>query len=345
MESGGLAESTSRRYRQAFDRFEKWYGLYGLGIMEGEGMECGDEALWLLWLAYEDKISTYKAIKSRIFGLKYEFKMRFGFDPFKTDREGKARSFLRFEQVLKQVKRNHHQRPKIKFSVTKFVLSKCKEYVDFESWEDVLCWAVVTVGVDRLLRWSEITDSGRGMQGRSKLLKRSNLCLGETAMWLDLNDTKTKLFVDPMTVAFHKEATRVCPFEGMNQWLKIRPQKSQWIFCKKDGSPVKTRWVQDRVKCWSVKAGYRPCQMEGGVSLRKGGALGMALCGVPDRVIRAYGIWKSFAYRTYIDLTEREKGCWRRVMVEKLNEGNEEMWGSWERESEQAILQRLQASW
>ena len=44
-----------------------------------------------------------------------------------------------------------------------------------------------------------------------------------------------------------------------------------------------------------------------GFSLRRGGALSMALAGVPDRVIRAVGRWKSYAYRIYIDLTEQEK--------------------------------------
>jgi hypothetical protein len=45
----------------------------------------------------------------------------------------------------------------------------------------------------------------------------------------------------------------------------------------------------------------------------------MALCGVPDRVIRAYGRWKSYAYRIYIDLTEKEKTSWANVIQRPLD--------------------------
>ena len=48
----------------------------------------------------------------------------------------------------------------------------------------------------------------------------------------------------------------------------------------------------------------------------------MALCGVPDRVIRAYGRWKSYAYRIYIDLTEREKIHWANIIKEQLKGAN-----------------------
>ena len=44
----------------------------------------------------------------------------------------------------------------------------------------------------------------------------------------------------------------------------------------------------------------------------------MALCGVPDRVIRGYGRWKSYAYRIYIDLTHKEKLQWQALIGEKI---------------------------
>jgi len=52
--------------------------------------------------------------------------------------------------------------------------------------------------------------------------------------------------------------------------------------------------------------------------LRRGGALTMALSGVPDRVIRQAGRWKSYCYRTYIDLTMKEKSSWAKRVAKKL---------------------------
>ena len=49
----------------------------------------------------------------------------------------------------------------------------------------------------------------------------------------------------------------------------------------------------------------------------------MAASGVPDRVIRAMGRWKSGAYRLYIDLQLHEKEMWAEV-VNRLLQSKEE---------------------
>ena len=53
------------------------------------------------------------------------------------------------------------------------------------------------------------------------------------------------------------------------------------------------------------------------------GATTLAASGVPDRVIRAMGRWKSGAYRLYIDLQLHEKEMWAEV-VNRLLRSKEE---------------------
>ena len=318
LEAGGIADNTRTRYQQSFNRFEKWYDQTGKSIMEGKEMDECDELCWLLWLAHEDLSSTFEGIKARIFGVKFHFKMKFGFDPFRTDRFGRPVAFLRFEQVLRQIKRKSKTCRARKFSVTKFVLIECKRHVDLSSFDDIVCWAIVSVGVACLLRWSEISDSGRGGGGRAKILNFADLGMSGDYMWLNLKDTKTRLFGDPMTVELKADSSDICPLKAMKSWLSVRPKGSKWLFCRKDESVIKTRWVQNIVKGWLRKAGYNDNDLKGGISLRKGGALGMALAGVPDRVIRAHGRWKSNAYRTYIDLTKHEKEWWWKVVSDKV---------------------------
>ena len=315
------------RYRQGYDRFSAWYEDVGRMIMGGKDMDESDEELWMLWLAHEDIESTFEGMRSRLFGIKFYFKMFFGFDPFKMDKYGKVRHFERFEMVFRQMKRNNHKRPAKKFSITKMALLKCQKVVRMDVFDDVLVWAIIVVGVHCLLRWSEITDSGKGACSVDKLLRKENLGLTDAKLWLDLNDTKTKIFGDPMTVDCLANGSLICPVRAMKKWLLVRPKNSDWIFCDKKGRAVKTRWVQKVVKGWLKKCGYEERDMKGGMSMRKGGALSMALCGVPDRVIRAYGRWKSFAYRTYIDLTTDEKNKWEKVMADKMRDVDEEGYG------------------
>jgi hypothetical protein len=103
----------------------------------------------------------------------------------------------------------------------------------------------------------------------------------------------------------------------MKKWLKIR--RGTYLFM--DGKkPALARKVQQTIREKLNKIGFGDKDFEGGISLRKGGALTMALCGVPDRVIRAYGRWKSYAYRIYLDLTQEEKQAWAAVVSSKVEE-------------------------
>jgi hypothetical protein len=123
-----------------------------------------------------------------------------------------------------------------------------------------------------------------------------------------------------MEVSFRKDMTKLCPEKAMDNWGGVRP-KSKWLFCDTKGQPIKAAHVQKFLKEALIKTGRDPALWVSGISLRKGGALTLALCGVPDRVIRAQGRWKSYAYRIYIDLTEYEKDRWRKAVSECLVRG------------------------
>ena len=78
------------------------------------------------------------------------------------------------------------------------------------------------------------------------------------------------------------------------------------LFKWSNGKVVQTREFNGKMRAILEKSGIG-MEDYAGFSLRRGGALSMALAGVPDRVIRAVGRWKSYAYRIYIDLTDQEK--------------------------------------
>ena len=121
-----------------------------------------------------------------------------------------------------------------------------------------------------------------------------------------------------MTVTFGRDESVSCAIGNLWRWLKIRPKKSKWLFCHSNGSPIKAIWVQAILKEKLQAIGCSSDQFVSGISLRKGGALTLALCGVPDRVIQVFGRWKSDAYRVYVDMTEQEKKYWQSVVTDRL---------------------------
>ena len=96
----------------------------------------------------------------------------------------------------------------------------------------------------------------------------------------------------------------------MNDYLEnsvVELEAEGALFRWKNGKVVRAREFNNRMKSILERGGINMSEFAG-YSLRRGGALSMALAGVPGRVhIRAVGRWKSYAYRIYIDLTEQEK--------------------------------------
>lgn len=292
----------------------------GMEIMGGRGMEFADESLWLMWLAWMSKFYAYSTIRSSIFGIKHHFGLRFGFDPFSFDVHNNPVPMIRFRRALRQIKRDSAGRGRSpKFSLTKFILLKLRRFFDMTKHDDVLVWAIICVGVACLLRWSEITLAN---SDREKLLRFNDFSFTSLVMGvLSLRDTKTKLFGDSMVVSFQKDSTNCCPYGAMLVWLEFRCRRSKWLFCSKDGEPVRSYTVQSMLKAKLKSLNLCESVWSSGISLRKGGALTMALCGVPDRVIQVYGRWKSNAYRVYIDMTEQEKALWSNVVQRHVLRG------------------------
>lgn len=283
-------------------------------------MEDADESLWLMWLGWMSRFYTYSTIRSYCFGIKHHFGLKFGFDPFTSDKFGRPVPMVRFRRALRQVKRDNATggRPP-KFSLTKFVLIKLRKFFNMNIYMDVLLWAIITVGVSCLLRWSEITLVNSDYD---KLLRLHDFSFTDTTTGvLSLRDTKTKLFGDNMLVSFHKDNTVCCAHAAICTWLRFRCKESRWLFCTQDGQPVKSSTIQSLLKLKLKLVVSSESVYSAGISLRKGGALTMALCGVPDRVIQVYGRWKSNAYRVYIDMTPQERVLWGKVVQRHILQG------------------------
>ena len=78
------------------------------------------------------------------------------------------------------------------------------------------------------------------------------------------------------------------------------------LFTMETGKPLTAKVFRAECSRLLERAGV---STEGfkGVSVRRGGATSLSRAGVPDRVIKSYGRWRSSAYKLYTEASEDER--------------------------------------
>ena len=307
MVNRGLKSGTVSVYGSAVRGFMRWFDA----LMAGEGLGVCDmtEDMWILYVSYESIFVSSASISAKLSALKEHYMLRFGVNPFLVE----GRVMHRLGLTRREIKLNESaENKRYKLSVTKEVLRDgVKGYLDLRHHDDRVVWAICCVGVACLLRLSEVTWTGRKQE--KKLVRREALGLGEhrgvKRGELRLDDTKTKLHGDLMKCSFYKDGSSVCPWEAVTAYLEgsvVELAPGEALFRWSNGKVVRAREFNKKMRAILERGGVSMDEYAG-FSLRRGGALSMALAGVPDRTIRAVGRWKSYAYRIYLDLTEQEK--------------------------------------
>ena len=307
MVNRGLKGGTTTSYKSGVKLFLQWFDsvrdVYDCDVHEM------NEDMWILYISFESLFVSSASIDAKLSAIKEFFLFEFGFDPFRIN----GMIMHKLEKTRRELKLNEDpSKKKVKFSVTKEVLrDRVRSHIDSNDHDGRVLWAICCLGVSCLLRLSEVAWTGAGQE--KKLLRRSALELevhkrADRGV-LGLDDTKTKLHGDVTRCTFYRDGSEVCPWNAKNDYLKnsvVELEAEGALFRWKNGKVVRAREFNSRMKSILEKGGINMNEFAG-YSLRRGRALSMALAGVPDRVIRAVGRWKSYAYRIYIDLTDQEK--------------------------------------
>ena len=300
MVNRGLKSGTVSAYGSGVKLFFCWFDR----VMGVRGHDVCDmnEDMWILYISFESLFVSSSSISAKLSALKEFFLFEFGLDPFKI--EGKP--MHRLDMTRRQLKLNEcASKKRFKFSVTKEVLRDgVREYIDMNLHDGRVLWAILCLEVSCLFRLSELVWTGAGQV--KKLVRRSALELGKFKGMkrgvLHLDDTKTKLHGDVMKSSFFEDGTIVCPWKAVTEYLNrsmVPIGQGDALFKWSNGKVVRAREFSKRLRAILERGGVSMKEYAG-FSLRRGGALSMAL-------IRAVGRWKSYAYRIYIDLTEQEK--------------------------------------
>jgi len=330
LRDGGLKPSTSDRYSLKWDYFKSFEHDIGSIILGGKDLNEIDNDFLLCLLAWEWKFSTWSQTKKLIAAIKHHFTLSYGFDPFVEDQHMRKTHKQVLEKALRKLRLDSSVDRRIKLAVSKAILKATKENVNMNDFNEQAVWAVAVLGTDCLLRWSEVCEVGKNDK---KLLRVGDwIPQSKKTFALRLHDTKTMMHGDSMLVTCVKNDTGLCSPTEVAKHLKNREKKFGKLECKlsyplfvtEDGKPMTSKFAQRILKDLLKRAGFDESLWQFGLSLRRGGATTLAASGVPDRVIRAMGRWKSGAYRLYIDLQLHEKEMWAEV-VNRLLRSNEEV--------------------
>jgi hypothetical protein len=82
--------------------------------------------------------------------------------------------------------------------------------------------------------------------------------------------------------------------------LRATTQPAQPLLMLSDGTALTLRTVMTAARTLLQRSGV-DLSMSRGLSFRRGGATSLALAGVPDRIIKQLGRWRSFVYSIYIE--------------------------------------------
>ena len=313
----GVAKSTKGKYGRLFRRFMEWWRVFGNEFDIELRCEFVNEKVFLLFFTYERnwKGAGWNVLRSMMCAIRHSLLIVCQRDVFKKNRAGEIVHMYALERFLRVIKRDDAGvEGKKKFALTKFVLNEMAQFFNMDNLDDVVMWTALCIGVACLLRLSEFCVVKTESED-DKILKGEDLTMshkrGKTIGFLQLHDTKTKMFSLDNKVSFFKDGTVSCAVGAVERWAKWRgagteSKRKTPLFMMSNGKPLNFKNLDKKVRQCLGLLGY-DMKLFRGWSTRRGGAMTLARAGVSDRVIRGMGRWKSWCYRMYMELQDEEK--------------------------------------
>ena len=294
-----------------WERYCQWYAAFGEEGTDATESTWADVCLFLWWTAQWDSWAT---VKVKRWAIVTELRFRSS----KLEKTETWANRMEIDRTMRCVKRRQ-RRAKTKFPVTKAVVRRIIPRLNDGTWDGDMMCAAVTCGVELMLRTREFcyVGNGAGEEEKLKVLTVERVNLGKQKMTLLLRDTKCDPWVTVECNRADEDPTQ-CWF-WMRRWLRRRRneakmQKEDYLFRWASGKPLTASQFRQRVGAAMDAAGIERQGFEG-MSVRRGGATGLARAGVEDRVIAAAGRWSSGAYRLYVEVGAEELRAARMKMA------------------------------
>jgi integrase len=247
---------------------------------------------------------TYGTVKSYLFSLTSELKLRGGKDILQPFDSWFIRSTLKHYQLTLGNAQIQYRKP-----ITVDIVKKLFLAADLSCYNTRVYITMIVIGVFGLLRIGELCSTK--INGTQKFIRNMDVnCHGNVAT-IRLYGTKTDLDKKGITKYFgDTKRIKPNPFRLIFMLKSIKKSEvkgSDPFFALDNGKPISrtmlVAFMQQRLKILFPNI---PIKEWSGISLRKGGATSAMRAGVHSEIIQNMGGWKSDAYKGYIDTTQAD---------------------------------------
>ncbi len=207
---------------------------------------------------------------------------------------------VRLERVLRGVQRQQAGRIKRKrLPITTDIVARVRDTLNPTTLDDRCLMAAFSFATAGLLRGKEFA-AVPGEPERVPLVR--DLTLSTASAVLRLRTSKTDPFGKGALVRVAQPAAMSDLHRYLAMRTSLRPEAP--LFATADGKALPLRRVMAALRVLLQRAGVDVSGWRG-LSFRRGGATSLAVAGVPDRLIKELGRWRSWVYSTYIETKEQ----------------------------------------
>jgi hypothetical protein len=203
--------------------------------------------------------------------------------------------------IKRKLGQSHTHPPKL--PVTPSVLAAINQFFDLDKPVDRMLFAAAWVASTGMARPGEIgVENPKSPQRLVTMSALVTICKAPNAYVIRLPEAKTDQCRKGQVI-FVFAPTAVAALENYLARRKWPATPGSPLFCDDNGVPLSHKLLMASIEQLIHRAHVpfrewdgKPCK---GISFRAGGATAMAEAGVPDRVIRLLGRWKSWCYARY----------------------------------------------
>ena len=279
------AENTVKKYRSYYNSWEDWCKTYNITAIPAKEKHV---ALYLVNLLQNKKSSH--VIESTFYAIEYYHKLNLCNSPFTSHL-----CLLILEAAKRQKTKRNKKEPITARHLRKIYISigKSKNCTTL----DLRTFAMMVLSYTGFLRYSEVSD-----------LKASDIKWKKTHIELFIEKSKTDIYRDGHWLLISKLNSPICPLRILKRYLvrtDTHKNSNKFLFrgmnffknskthkLRKKNKPLSYSAARSNMLDMVTKIGLKRKNF-GLHSLRSGGATAAANEGVPDRLFKRHGRWKS----------------------------------------------------
>ena len=313
-----LAAHTRGAYMTAWGSYCEWCAVHNIVPLPViERHLC----VWLIWLTM---FITVPSARLYMFGVQSV--------ALESGQPCDVSGMRLLERVLRGLRRRYGSgTTPLRRPLTVTTLARIRPSLDFTLHDHRCMWAAACCGVYALWRAGEFLANDRT---HAPMLVSHMSRPSPAQVDVLLPVSKTDVFRRGVTTHVFRNSSATCPLTALDFYLThstVNLTPAHALFTLSSGLPLDRRTMIAFLQSLVARAGLPDAHLYNGISFRKGGASSLAAAGVPDRVIKAAGRWRSECYQLYVQLSLSElQSASRRVAALDPVTVDDHVWGAFD---------------